>query len=363
MIGCILMTAATVLGIFLIIETKRAEPRAVVEIIICKGWANCFKRQALEEKKEQFLTAYEKYHHIKQKKAAKKIVAWNKEIEAYQNKEKRYLSGNSLSLLDIIPAFGYQTMAELHLDANNSTLRDLTKKCEHSGYIELERKMETNGKANAQIYAKYLLASLISFTALGVVLSCVLVSIAVSLELEPVRILLFGMIAFGGPVLAGYLPYDELQNRANNRQEALDLDFPNALSKMALLSTANLSLPNVVEETARSGDSAMCRELKLVVKEMKQGSTVAEAFSRMQRRCENRFLDRLVSIAAKSYSAGNTNLAENLREINADCWLDKKHNARRMRESIQNKLFIPTILMFVGILVVIVVPAMAGFNL
>lgn len=107
----------------------------------------------------------------------------------------------------------------------------------------------------------------------------------------------------------------------------------------------------------------MCRELKLVVKEMNQGSTVSGAFARMQCRCENRFLDRLVSIAAKSYTAGNANLAENLREINADCWLDKKHNARRMTENIQNRLFIPTMLMFIGILVVIVVPAMAGFNL
>ena len=62
-------------------------------------------------------------------------------------------------------------------------------------------------------------------------------------------------------------------------------------------------------------------------------------------------------------TAGNVNLAEDLREINADCWLEKKHSARRMTESIQNKLFIPTMLMFVGILIVIVVPAMAGFNL
>ena len=34
-----------------------------------------------------------------------------------------------------------------------------------------------------------------------------------------------------------------------------------------------------------------------------------------------------------------------------------------MSEAVQNKLFIPTMLMFIGILVVIVVPAMAGFNL
>ena len=68
-------------------------------------------------------------------------------------------------------------------------------------------------------------------------------------------------------------------------------------------------------------------------------------------------------MVTKSYVAGNTNLADDLKSINDECWLDRKHNARRMGEKIQNKLFIPTMLMFIGILVVIVVPAMSGFNL
>ena len=55
-------------------------------------------------------------------------------------------------------------------------------------------------------------------------------------------------------------------------------------------------------------------------------------------------------------------LAADLKVINDECWLDKKHQARRMGESVQNRLFVPTMLMFVGILVVIVVPAMAGFS-
>ena len=70
-----------------------------------------------------------------------------------------------------------------------------------------------------------------------------------------------------------------------------------------------------------------------------------------------------MTIVTKSYVSGNANLASDLKGINDVCWLDKKHNARRMGEKIQNKLFVPTMLMFVGILVVIVVPAMSGFNL
>lgn len=363
MLSLFLMIPATVLGILLITQIGRADRMAVVEIVLCKGWSYRFKRQVLEEKKEAYLSDYGKYHSVSQKKAAKKVVGWNKEIEGYRKEEEKYLSGKKLSLPDVIPLFGYRIMDRLQMDANTDMLRALTKKCEHSGYIELEKKQETNGKANAQIYAKYLLAALVSYGTAGVVLACICVALTTALRLESVQSVILGGIALIGPTLAGYLPYDALQTRASVRQEAVDLDFPNVLSKLALLITAGMNLTNAVAETAGSGDTLMYRELRLVMKEMEQGATMAGAFARMQCRCENRFLDRLVSVATKSYTAGNANLAEDLREINAECWLEKKHGARRRTETIQNKLFVPTMLMFVGILVVIVVPAMAGFGL
>ena len=363
MLSFVLMAIATVLGVFLLIEMKRLDQVMVVEIIICSGWSKRFQKQTEEEEKEDFLFTYGKYHHVKEKAAQKKVAAWNKEIEGFRTAEEKYLSGKRLSMADLIPAFGYQLMQELKMDASNDLLRKLTKRCECSGYIELEKKQETNGKANAQIYARYLLASLVSWLFVGVLLACIATAAALALELEAVQILVFGIVAFALPALAGYLPYDALRTKADKRQEGIDLDFPNVLSKMTLLVTAGMSLTRAIENTASSGDTLMYRELRLAVREIDQGATVAAAFTRMQCRCENRFLDRLVSVVTKSYTAGNVNLAEDLREINADCWLEKKHSARRMTESIQNKLFIPTMLMFVGILIVIVVPAMAGFNL
>ena len=363
MLPLILMVIATVLGIFLAAQTGRLNQVMVVEAVICRSWANRFKKQVLEEKKEAYLQAYEKYHNVKEKKAAKKIAEWNKQIKSYSKAEEDYLSGRRVSLLDLIPVLGYQIMDEFKMDASNDTIRKLTKKCECSGYIELEKKQETNGKANAQIYARYLLAALISYIAVGIVLACILVAIALSLRLEAVQVITFGIVALVGPALVGYLPYDDLSGKADARKREIDQDFPNVLSKMTLLITAGMNLSRAVEETANSGDSLMYRELRLVLKETNQGATMSGAFTRIQCRCDNRFLDRLVSVAAKSYKEGNANLAENLREINTDCWLEKKHSSRRMTEAIQNKLFVPTMLMFIGILIVIVVPAMAGFNL
>ena len=125
---------------------------------------------------------------------------------------------------------------------------------------------------------------------------------------------------------------------------------------------AGLNVTNAIRQTAEGGAGPMYRELQTTMKQIDQSVSVGEAFSRLQCRCNNKYLDKMVTIITKSYVSGNANLADDLKQINDECWMEKKHSARRMGETIQTKLFIPTMLMFVGILVVIIIPAMSGFN-
>ena len=244
----------------------------------------------------------------------------------------------------------------------NEILKKLTASCEQSGFIELERSQETSGKRNSAIYAYYLLAYMTSFVWIGLILMCITgtVMIAAGNEMTGVALPMLG--AFGIMALLGYIPYDGLNSRTKRRQEDLNREFPDAVSKITLLVAAG-NMTRAIEQTAQSGNSLIYQELRLVVKEMDRSSTLQGAFMRMQGRCSNKYLDKMITVVSKSYASGNANLADDLKTINDECWLDKKHNARRMSEAVQNKLFIPTMLMFIGILVVIVVPAMAGFNL
>ncbi len=362
MIPILLMAVATILAVCFIREISKVDNVSVAEILLSRGWYNRFQRQDIEMKQEDYLRKNSKYHTQTEKQVAKKIKEWGKQIHEYSDKEEKYMTGRKLSVLDMISLFGYQIMKDFEVDANNVLLRDLSKDCEHTGYIELERNQSTNGKANSQIYAKFLLATLISYLVFGVILVCALVGIGIALSFDKVRIILVAVVGFVLPVLLGYLPYDALRNRAKKRQEEIDRDFPNVISKVALLITAGMNVTNAMEETAESGDELMYQELRIALKELNQASTMQAALSRLQCRCDNRYIDKMVSVIGKSYSSGNSNLAEDLRNINADCWLNKKHNSRRMGEAIQSKLFVPTMLMFVGILVVIIIPAMTGFN-
>ena len=189
-----------------------------------------------------------------------------------------------------------------------------------------------------------------------------LMVVMISMGREMSNVLMFAVVGFLLPMIVGYLPFDELKTKANKRQEAIEKEFPNVISKIALLVTAGMNITKAIDEAANSADGELYADLRRTMKELNQASTVEEAFTRLQCRSSNKYLDKMVTIITKSYVSGNANLAENLKTINDECWLDKRHNTRRMSEAVQNKLFIPTMLMFVGILVVIIVPAMSGFS-
>lgn len=358
----ILAVVLTVLVVFFLIVTKGINQVAVVEVMISTSWSKSFAAQNLEDKKYEYLLKNSKFHTDSEKKIRKKVAEWDKQIASYTEAANKYITGKTFSILDAISIFGYNLLVKLKLDANSETIRNMTKKCESSGYMQLERGQETNGKRNSALYAYFMIANFVGYLYVGVVLAVFLALIMVGLEKEMANVLMFVVVGLVLPTLMGYLPMEELRTRAEKRQEEIDRDFPNILSKTALLVTAGMNIVKALGEASASGDSIIYIEMQRVMKEINQSSSVTAAFSSLQSRCSNRYLDRMVSLITKSYSAGNANLAEDLREINRECWLEKKHQSRRMGEVVQNKLFVPTMLMFIGVLVVIIIPAMSGFN-
>lgn len=353
----------TVLVIYFIIRLLQSNQVEIVEVIISKAWQNRFAKQDMVDKCELYVKQNEKYHTYTPKKLAKKLKADKKQIEAYSKNEEKYLSGSSIGILDLIPVFGYQLCTMIGLNAESTTLRNLMLSCEQSGYIELGRDQETNNKKNSVIYSYYLLASVISYCYVGVMVGLLLFILMITMgkDIKIAFIMLVVLVAVTS--ILGYLPMDAIRNRALKRREEIDIEFPNVVSKLVLLTLSGMNISKAIEQTAVSEEGLIYRELQKVVKESSQSISLEGALAHMQNRCDNKYLDKLVTIVSKSFSTGNANLASDLKNLNDECWLEKKHSARRMADKVQTKLFIPTMLMFIGILVVIIIPVMSGFNL
>ena len=57
---------------------------------------------------------------------------------------------------------------------------------------------------------------------------------------------------------------------------------------------------------------------------------------------------------------GGPDFALQLRDMNNESWEEKRHLAKRKGELAGSKLLIPTLIMFVGILIMIIVPIFTG---
>lgn len=349
--------------IYFLISMKKSSQNEIIEVVIAKAWQNRFAKIDILEKCSTYILKNEKYHIYSDKKLEKKKKADKKQIDAYAKNEEKYLGAKNISIIDLIPLFGYNFCSVLGLDAESDVLRSLMISCEQSGYVDLERGQETNGKKNSVIYSYYIIASVISYIYTGVMIGLFVFVLMLFAGKEYGVSLAIALVIVAVMAIIGYLPMDALKNRALRRKEEIERDFPNVVSKLVLLTLSGMNISNAISQTAQSGDGLIYRELATVVKESGQSVSMEGALTHLQSRCDNKYLDKLVTLVSKSFTAGNANLAEDLRSLNDECWLEKKHSARRMADKVQTKLFIPTMLMFVGILVVIIIPVMSGFNL
>lgn len=362
MISILLMVAATLLVIFLLYLTLTAPQENVIEIITSKSWYYSFLSQDITEKKESFLANHNKYHRESDKKAASKVKSMEKQQAEYEKISARYSSGKKLSVADLLILAGYGFIRMFKLQMGSGFFKNIITSCEQSGFRLLNREQKTGEKRNAMIYATYIYAALISYGLCGSIFALIILSIMLGMGMTGMLCLIMPIVCFVLMLVLAYVPLDSVRNKAAMRKDAIDREIADAVSKLTLLVIAGMNINRALVEVANGSDGVIYRELRQTLAEIGQGVSFETAFMHMQSRCNNRYLDRLISIITKSYTSGNMGLASDLKSINDDCWLEKKHIARRKGEAVANKLFVPTMIMFVGILVIIIIPVLSGLN-
>ncbi|MDR2665401.1 MAG: pilus assembly protein TadC, partial [Oscillospiraceae bacterium] len=71
---------------------------------------------------------------------------------------------------------------------------------------------------------------------------------------------------------------------------------------------------------------------------------------------------KFASTLIQGHIKGNSELAYMLKEQSREVWSDRRHNVRRQGEKAAGKLLVPITVMFIGILIMIVVPIFAGLG-
>lgn len=171
------------------------------------------------------------------------------------------------------------------------------------------------------------------------------------------------LLALLGVALAALVVmYEEemVNNKLSDRRDELLSDFPQVLSKLTLLVNSGMVMRDAWAKVSSTGKSTIYQEMQITMQEFHNGVSELEAYRNFADRCAIKEIRRFSSTMIQNLQKGNAEIAFFLREMADEMWEEKKHLAKRKGEAANAKLMMPTAMIFIGILVMIMVPAFAG---
>ena len=225
----------------------------------------------------------------------------------------------------------------------------------------MSRCFELYGKKNASNKTKYLLAQLLSFPVVGVAFTLMLGVIFLAIDSTSVGV---GIIVIGTllVLVLVYAMYDELNDSVRKRRNAIIRQFPNVVSKLALLVTSGMIMDRAWKETAYSRETELYQEMRKTSRELDNLVSPESAYSSFINRCNTKESAKLASAILQNLSKGNAEIGALLKSMAREAWQERRHTAKRDAEKANSKLMIPTMLLFLAILVMLMVPVAMNFS-
>ncbi|MCD8120010.1 MAG: type II secretion system F family protein [Lachnospiraceae bacterium] len=140
------------------------------------------------------------------------------------------------------------------------------------------------------------------------------------------------------------------------RSEQMLSEFSDVVSKLALLTNAGMIMHEAWATVASAGEGPLYEEMRRTVDEMNNGMSEIDAYYMFGNRCFLAEVKKFTSTIVQGMTEDSSELTRLLREQSAEVWNIKKQNARRLGEKAAGKLLMPTMLMFIGILIMILIP-------
>jgi len=167
---------------------------------------------------------------------------------------------------------------------------------------------------------------------------------------------IFALSALG---IVFYASDRELDEKIKKRNFNIRYDFPDFLNKMVLLINAGMTVPRAWEKIVRDRKNMtpLYEELRRTYIEIKNGKPEIEAYEDFARRCRVKEITKFITAVIQNLKKGNSDLVPLLKLQSNECWQLRKNMAKRLGEEASTKLVLPLMIMFVGILIIVILPA------
>ena len=350
MLVTIVMIIATLLALIWLVLLFQVSREDWISAAFNKVVDNRMEVQHLRRKDAENREKLSAYSGIVAKMMALFITADTTKKQNKLDAQSEMLQNGNLSYVTVFDMPGYVLQRKIPSIGMGGIHKSLLEKC-----------VELYGKKYAINKSKQLLARLLSYPIIGVAVSLSFGALLVALNVKSIGFAVMGIGTLIVLVLV-YSMYDELSDRLNKRREAISRQFPNVVSKLALLVTSGMIMDRAWRETAYSQELELYQEMRRTSDDLANLVDPATAYSNFINRCNTKETTKLASAIIQNQSKGNAEIGILLKNMAHEAWQDRRHTAKRDSEKANSKLMIPTMLLFLAILIMIMVPVAMNFS-
>ncbi len=206
----------------------------------------------------------------------------------------------------------------------------------------------------AQYYASVAWAQCLTF---------VYIFLAVSFLLSGMLIDKWTLFLTVGIVLSGISAYyflTKTKSDIDKRRQECIAELPEVVSTLALLINSGMILKEAWTTIANSKDGAIYDIMKTTCSDMENGVSEHDAINRFGQMSDSQDVKKFATALVQSMEKGGADLSDFLAKQSSEIWGLKREIMLQKGEAAASKLLIPTMLIFVGIMIIVLSSALGG---
>ena len=191
-------------------------------------------------------------------------------------------------------------------------------------------------------------------------------------ERRQYTVLLIGLCAMAGVAVG---KKEDLRKEKERRDARLLAEYPRMLSQLALLLGAGMTVSHAWERMVISYENRCAQqtgvwekdpvyeEMRITYHQMKDGLGERLAYEQFGERLQLQVYRRLATLLVQNLRKGTAGLSKLLEKEMQDAFDEQENIAKKRGEELQTKLLLPMMLMLGLVVVIIMIPAIASFQL
>lgn len=174
---------------------------------------------------------------------------------------------------------------------------------------------------------------------------------------------LLGIIGALMAVLPGYYFVSHVGEMIKDRRDACDREFPNAISKMALIVNSGVILHDAWGVVANGNDGVLYELMRKSCEDMKNGKSDIDAIYEFGVLTASEDIKKFTSALIQSIERGGGELPMFLSNQSKELWSHRRQTMLQKGEKAAGALLMPIALMFLGVMLIVLSAAMQSFSM